>query len=168
MTGWLLLGLSAWAESGAVHGAAAHPTMGDVLPIWSIIPFAGMLLSIALMPMFFEHFWHKNKNQLLVAIGWASPVFIFLVYTAATDWNHLGHEASHSLHHAVVEYVSFIALLASLYIISGGMLMRGDLEGKPVVNTTFLAIGAVMANIIGTTGASMLLIRPMLRTNDER
>lgn len=142
--------------------------MGDILPLWSVIPFAGLLLSIALLPMFAEHFWHKNKNQLLVALGWASPVFAFLVFAAVTDWQHLGHDAQHGLIHAVEEYISFIALLGSLYIISGGILLRGDLEGKPIVNTAFLAIGAVMSNVIGTTGASMLLIRPMLRTNDER
>lgn len=142
--------------------------MGDILPLWSVIPFAGLLLSIALLPMFAEHFWHKNKNQLLVALGWAAPVFGFLVFAAATDWQHLGHDAQHGLKHAIEEYISFIALLGSLYIISGGILLRGDLEGKPVINTAFLAIGAVISNVIGTTGASMLLIRPMLRTNDER
>ncbi|MCB9677018.1 MAG: sodium:proton antiporter [Alphaproteobacteria bacterium] len=165
---WLYWLSTAALASGGGDGGEHHATLGEFLPIWSVIPFAGMLLSIALVPMFAEHFWHKTRNQLLVALGWASPVFVFLVYTGLTDFNHLGHDAVHNLQHALIEYISFIALLGSLYIISGGILLRGDLEGRPVVNTAFLAIGAVIANIIGTTGASMLLIRPMLRTNKQR
>ena len=164
----------ALATGGAAaegHGeAAAHhgPGLGSVLPMWSVIPFAGLLLSIALLPMVAEHWWHHNKNQLLVAVLWALPVFSYLVYQAATDHGTLGHDALHALKHAGVEYISFIALLGSLYVISGGILLRGDLQGKPLVNVSFLAAGAVLANVIGTTGASMLLIRPMLRTNAER
>lgn len=153
----------AWAASDG-HG----PSLGEILPLWSVIPFAGLLLSIALLPMVAEHFWHKNRNQLLVAAAWASPVLGYLLYLVYTDHGPLGHEAAHSLQHAIAEYVSFIALLGSLYVISGGILLRGDLEGKPLVNTAFLAFGAVLSNVIGTTGASMLLIRPMLRTNAER
>ncbi len=166
----LAVPVAAWAEDPAHGEALGHAAqgLGDILPIWSIIPFAGLLLSIALLPMFAEHWWHHNKNQLLVALGWASPVFVYLSYLALTDHGHLGHDALHGLQHAVEEYVSFIALLGSLYIISGGILLRGDLQGKPGVNTAFLGIGAVLANVIGTTGASMLLIRPMLRTNSER
>ncbi len=159
----------ALAASGGGHEAAEqHAKLGEFLPLWSVIPFAGLLLSIAILPMFAEHWWHKNRNQLLVAVGWAAPVFLFLVYAGLTDFHHLGHDATHKLHHAVIEYVSFIALLGSLYVISGGILLRGDLQGKPTVNTAFLAIGAVISNLIGTTGASMLLIRPMLRTNHQR
>jgi Na+/H+ antiporter NhaD/arsenite permease-like protein len=166
MTWWLWSASALAAGGGGGHGG--HPSLGEVLPIWTILPFAGLLLSIALLPMVAEHFWHQNKNQLLVAVGWASPVFLGLVYVWATDYHHLGADAGHNLIHAGEEYLSFIALLGSLYIISGGILLRGDLEGRPVVNTAFLAIGAVIANVIGTTGASMLLIRPMLRTNSER
>lgn len=166
----LLLALSgtALANEPAVHGAHGGVGLGDVLPYWSIIPFAGMLLSIALMPMIAHHWWESNKNQLLVALGWASPVLGYLLYLGFTDHMGVGHSAFLSIEHAIAEYVSFIALLGSLYIISGGILLRGDLQGKPVVNTSFLAIGAVLANVVGTTGASMLLIRPMLRTNSER
>lgn len=158
----------AWAADPSADHGAAHASLGDVLPLWSVIPFAGLLLSIALMPMVAGHWWHHNKNQLLVAVGWASPVLAFLLYCIGTDYMHLGHDASHALTHAVEEYVSFIALLGSLYVISGGILLRGDLEGKPAVNTAFLAVGAVLSNLIGTTGASMLLIRPVLRTNASR
>ena len=118
--------------------------------------------------MVVEHWWHHNKNQLLVAVLWALPVLSYLVYLGVTDHGTLGHEALHGVQHAIEEYVSFIALLGSLYVISGGILLRGDLQGKPHVNAAFLLIGAVLANVIGTTGASMLLIRPMLRTNSER
>lgn len=149
-------------------GAAVHASLGDFLPVWSVIPFAGLLLSIALMPIFAGHFWHKTRNQLLVAVGWASPVFLYLLYLFVTDDHGLAHDAEHGLLHAIEEYISFIALLGSLYIISGGILLRGDLQAKPSVNTLFLLIGAVLANVIGTTGASMLLIRPMLRTNADR
>lgn len=164
------LALAAGGEAAEAHGDAGHhgPSLGDVLPMWSVVPFAGLLLSIALLPMVAEHWWHHNKNQLLVAVLWASPVFVYLVYLAATNHETLGHDALHSLEHAGAEYISFIALLGSLYVISGGILLRGDLQGKPLVNVAFLAIGAVLANVIGTTGASMLLIRPMLRTNAER
>jgi Na+/H+ antiporter NhaD/arsenite permease-like protein len=164
---WLSNVALAASESGG-HGAEHHATLGQFLPLWSVVPFAGLLLSIALMPMVAEHWWHKNRNQLLVAVGWAAPVFLFLAYVGISDYQHLGHDAAHKLQHAFDEYVSFIALLGSLYIISGGILLRGDLQGKPLVNTAFLAIGAVISNLIGTTGASMLLIRPMLRTNFQR
>ena len=152
--------------SGGEHGHG--PGLGDILPFWSVIPFAGLLLSIAILPMVAEHWWHSNRNQLIVALAWASPVLLFLLYMGATDGSQIGHDATHGLQHALEEYLSFIALLGSLYIISGGIVLRGDLEGKPHVNTAFLAIGAVLSNVIGTTGASMLLIRPMLRTNHSR
>ena len=166
---WVCLHNTALAAGGG-HDGAHHdgPTLADLMPLWAVIPFAGLLLSIALVPNFAEHWWHHNKNQLLVAVGWASPVLAYLVYIAATQHGVAGHDALHALEHAVEEYISFIALLGSLYVISGGILLRGDLQGKPIINTVFLAIGAVIANVIGTTGASMLLIRPVLRTNSER
>lgn len=161
---YLLFPTLAFASSSPSSGG---PGLGDLSPLW-IIPFAGLLLSIAIVPMVAGSFWHHTKNQLGVALAWAAPVLGYLLYLWATDHGTLGHEAHHGLLHALEEYASFIALLGSLYVISGGILLRGDLEGKPMVNATFLAIGAVLANIIGTTGASMLLIRPMLRTNSTR
>jgi Na+/H+ antiporter NhaD/arsenite permease-like protein len=153
----------------AVEAVAHHLTLGEILPFWSVVPFAGILLSIALMPIFAGHFWHSNRNQLLVSLGWASPVLAYLLYQGfAGPDAHVAHEASHGLKHAIIEYVSFIALLGSLYTISGGILLRGDLQAKPGINSAFLAIGAILSNIVGTTGASMLLIRPMLRTNAAR
>ena len=153
--------LSTPAFAGGGGGAFA-----EHVQVYMVIPFAGLLLSIAIMPMVAGHWWHHNKNQLLVAAAWAAPILGWLLYKAADDV--VGHDALVALEHAVAEYVSFIALLGSLYIISGCILIKGDLEGKPLVNTAFLAIGALISNVIGTTGASMLLIRPMLRTNSER
>ena len=157
-----------FAHSIAFASAESDVTLGTILPVWSVIPFAGLLLSIAIIPMVFEHWWHDNKHQLLVAVAWATPVLGYLLYLMVTNDHGLAASAGHSLHHALVEYISFIGLLGSLYIISGGILLRGDLRAKPLTNLTFLAVGGVLANVIGTTGASMLLIRPMLRTNSER
>ena len=150
----------AWASEGEA-GLASH------LGFPWVIPFAGMLLSIAVVPMVAHHWWEDHKHQLGVSLFWSLPIVGYLGYLIATD-SPYANDASHGLVHAIEEYVSFIALLGSLFVISGGIVLRGDLEGKPAVNTAFLAIGAVMANLIGTTGASMLLIRPMLRTNSER
>lgn len=133
--------------------------------LW-VLPFACLLLCIAILPMVAHHWWERHRNQLLVSVFWSAPIlgyFGYLIYTG-----HYAHEAEHGLLHAVEEYVSFIALLGSLFIISGGILVKGNLQGKPLTNTAFLAIGALLSNVIGTTGASMLLIRPMLVTNSER
>lgn len=131
------------------------------LPVWTVLPFVFLLLSIAILPLAAGHFWHTNRNKALVAGLFALPVVAYLV---------LAHSAAgaHALHHSVEEYISFIILLGSLYTIAGGIVVRGDIEGKPATNTTVLAIGAVIANLIGTTGASMLLIRPFLRINQQR
>ncbi|MEN0063107.1 MAG: sodium:proton antiporter [Myxococcota bacterium] len=179
IAGLVIIALLLWPDLGFAAGGGGHegdhggghhdgPGLGEVLPWWSVLPFAGLLLSIAVLPMVAGHFWHSNLNQFLVALGWASPVFLYLTYTALFGEGTMAHDAAHGLEHAIEEYVSFIALLGSLYVISGGILLRGDLEGRPSVNTAFLAIGAVLSNLIGTTGASMLLIRPMLRTNSQR
>ena len=156
----LLFGSSAaWASGGGEGGV-------EMSMLW-VIPFAGMLLSIAVLPMVAHHWWENNRNQFLVSFGWASPILAYLGWLILAEGDP-GHVASHGLAHAIEEYISFIALLGSLFIISGGILLKGDLEGTPTTNTAFLAIGAVIANVIGTTGASMLLIRPMLRTNSQR
>lgn len=128
------------------------------VPWLLVIPFSGMLLSIALFPLVSPHFWEKNRNKGLVASLLSLPVFLFF----------LKHGALEVLGDTGLEYVSFIALLGSLFIVSGGIILRGDLEPRPRNNVLFLAIGAVLANLIGTTGASMLLIRPMLRANGQR
>ncbi len=160
-----LLSLAAHA-SEAAEAAEHGPSLGEVMPIPWVIPFAGLLLTIAVAPMVAHHWWEKHRNQLLSAFLWSLPVLGYFGYLIADGA--FAHDAMHGLEHAIEEYVSFIALLGSLFVISGGIVLRGDLEGRPIVNTTFLAVGAVIANIVGTTGASMLLIRPMLKTNSER
>ena len=128
-----------------------------VVPLYMVLPFALLLLSIAVLPLAAPHRWEHNRNKAIVAAVLSIPIAAWLL---AKDPAHLGHTAH--------EYVSFIVLLGSLFTISGGLFLEGDLRATPKVNTAFLAIGALLANLIGTTGASMVLIRPLLRTNSER
>ncbi len=133
--------------------------LGSILPLWTVIPFVGLLLSIALMPLKFPHFWEKNSNKAIVAGLWALPVVIYLLFITP---------APHELLLTAKDYFSFIVLLTALFIISGGIVLKGDIQATPEANTMFLLVGAILANFVGTTGASMLLIRPMLNTNAER
>src|SRR5438046_3066968 len=116
-----------------------------------------MVLGIAVLPLAASHWWEPNRNKLLVSIVLGLPVLVLYVVREPS-----------ALVHMAEEYVSFIVLLAALYVISGGILMRGDLLATPLVNSAFLATGSVLASFIGTTGASMLLIRALLQTNRER
>ena len=160
----LVLLLALALVPGVAHASGDGLTQALSLP-W-VLPFVGMLLSIALLPMVAHHWWEKRSSQFLVSGLWSLPILGYFGWMIATG--HHGEDASHALSHALEEYISFIALLGSLFVISGGILLKGDLEARPSVNTAFLAIGTFLANLIGTTGASMLLIRPMLRTNSER
>ena len=132
-------------------------TTAALLPVYTVVPFVVILLGIAVLPLAAPRWWESNRNKLLVSIVLGLPVLIL----------YLVREPS-ALVHMAEEYVSFIVLLAALYVISGGILMRGDLLATPRVNSTFLAIGSVLASFIGTTGASMLLVRALLQTNRER
>ena len=134
------------------------------LPAWSVVPFVGLLLCIAGLPLAAPHWWHHNRNKGIVAAIAAGPVAVYLtVVHLYTNQNALG-----ALAHEVGQYLSFIILLGSLYAVSGGVVLRGDLEPRPRTNVAFLAFGAALANLIGTTGASVLLIRPVLRINRTR
>ncbi|MGZ5479026.1 MAG: sodium:proton antiporter [Candidatus Aminicenantales bacterium] len=133
------------------------PELGQTMSLWAIVPFVGLLLSIALLPLRAPHFWESHKNKALVAFLWSLPVAIYFLFNMP-----------HELVLSLKDYASFLLLLTALFIISGGIVLRGDLKATPEVNTLILAIGAVLANFIGTTGASMLLIRPLLQTNSER
>ncbi|MDX2448556.1 MAG: sodium:proton antiporter [Desulfobacterales bacterium] len=145
------------AEASA-HGE--HANLGELLPLWSCIPFACMLLSIALMPLLLPNFWHHHFGK--VSAFWAAALGIPFLLAFKGD------ALYEILHIILVDYVPFIILLWSLYTISGGILLRGSLRGTPVVNTIILIIGAVLASWMGTTGAAMLLIRPFLRANNYR
>ena len=129
-------------------------------PLWAVLPFLVYLLGIAVVPIFFGHFWESNRNKLLVALLVSSPVLFYLLAAAPHGAVLLGRTAC--------DYLSFMALLAALFTISGGICLRGALVGSPLVNTAFLAAGSVLGSVIGTTGASVLLIRPLLRANERR
>ena len=126
-------------------------------PLWSILPFICMLASIAIVPLAFGGWWDKNSNKLLLSLAVSIPTFTVVLPNA-----------SHLLVESLTDYFSFIVLLGALFIISGGIFIKGQFAGTPLVNTLFLAAGAILANLIGTTGASMLLIRPYLRANHKR
>jgi len=122
-----------------------------------VLPFAAMLLAIAILPLFAPGLWESNLRKLAVGAVLGLPVLVLYVrHDPAALW------------HTAGDYLSFMALLASLFVISGGVLVTGDIEARPAVNTAFLAVGAVLASLVGTTGASVLLIRPLLATNQER
>jgi Na+/H+ antiporter NhaD/arsenite permease-like protein len=124
--------------------------------LW-VVPFGLLLLSIAVLPLFAAHFWESNLRKAGVCALLSVPVLGFYL-------------ARHpqALVHTACDYASFIILLASLYVISGGVFLEGDLQATPWVNTAFLAAGSLFASVVGTTGASMLMIRPLLQTNRER
>ena len=139
---------------------AVSAEIGSLLPLWSAIPFAGILLSIALMPMFIPHFWEKHfpKVSAFWALVFAVPFLYFFREVAV-------HEIAHII---IIDYIPFILLLWALFTVSGGIYIKGSLKGTPAVNCVILLIGTILASIIGTTGASMLLIRPILRSNAWR
>lgn len=130
--------------------------MHDV-PIYTVLPFALLLLAIAVMPLAAPHFWEHNRNKAIITGLLSLPIAIWVGATHVE-----------ALQHTMVEYVSFLALLGSLFVISGGIFVGGDLEARPGTNAFLLGVGAVLANVVGTTGASVLLIRLMLRTNQQR
>lgn len=124
-----------------------------------MIPFAIMLLMIAIAPLVMEHWWEKNINKLIVSLVLGIPVAVCLIMGG------MGHEFEHQM---LFDYVPFIILLLSLFVVTGGIHLSGDIKATPGVNTLFLGLGFVLASIMGTTGAAMLLIRPVLATNQQR
>jgi Na+/H+ antiporter NhaD/arsenite permease-like protein len=134
-----------------------HPEIEPA--IWSVIPFVLMLLAIAIVPLFAEHWWHSNKNKLIVSMVLGLPIAIYLISIGRF------HDLEHQI---ILDYIPFVSLLAALFYISGGIVVQGDIKATPLNNSIFLFIGSVLASFIGTTGASMLLIRPLLKSNSER
>ena len=147
-----------WVASGLAQAAEIN---GAALSAWWGLPFAGMLLSIALMPLLVPHFWHQHFGK--VAAGWS--LAMLLPFAALFGAGTAGQALVHTL---VAEYIPFIVLLTALFTVSGGIYVRGNLHGSPLLNTGILALGAALASLMGTTGASMLLIRPLIRANDNR
>ena len=148
------------SESASGHGQG-HPNLGPVLPLWSCIPFACMLLSIALWPLLLPDFWHHHFGK--ISAFWAAAL-------AIPFFDRLQRRCAYMkffiLFWPTMSPLSY--LLWSLYTVSGGILLRGTLRGTPVVNVVILIIGTLLASWMGTTGAAMLLIRPFLRANNYR
>lgn len=141
--------------------AQAAELNGAALSIFWAVPFVGILLSIALCPLVAHHFWEHNIGK--VSSFWGALVLIPMAIFFGTD------TALMALSHAaLLEYIPFILLLLALFTVAGGIVIRGNLHGTPLVNTTLLAVGTILASIIGTTGASMVMVRPALRANDNR
>ena len=140
------------------HAAALD---GAQLSLWWAVPFVGTLLSIALGPLLAPHVWHHHFGKITAAWALAFLAPFALVFGPAA--------AGAGLVHALLaEYVPFILLLTALFTVSGGIYIRGNLHGSPALNTGILALGGLLASVMGTTGASMLLIRPLIRANDNR
>ena len=128
-----------------------------MFPPATVVPFVALLLAIALMPLAAPRWWERNRNKAILAVLVSAPTLVYL-----------GMHAPQLLVEKGQEYFRFIVVIAALFVITGGIHIRGSLAGTPVVNTGVLGIGAVLANVLGTTGASVLLIRPLLRANKRR
>ncbi len=136
------------------HFFASLPALASIV---FVAPFLFLLLSIAILPRLAPGFWKRDRNKAITSMVFGLPATVFfLIY----DWSVMAR--------TMLEYGAFISLLGALFIISGGIYIRGSFKGSPLVNTIFLGLGAALANIIGTTGASMLLIRPLIRANHKR
>ena len=151
-----------WSLIGFLPGLtwAADISGGQLSPLWGV-PFAGLLLSIALFPLLAPIVWHHHYGKVTLVWALAFLVPFSLVFGVSTA-------ALNTVHALLAEYLPFIILLTALYTVAGGIFIRVNLHGSPGLNTSILAIGAVLASFMGTTGASMLMIRPLIRANDNR
>lgn len=155
----LVGGLVFAALPGPAHAATGLDGAAMTWPF--ALPFAGLLLSIALGPLLFAKFWHHHYGK--IAAAWA------LMTLAALSWQAGPGAAFASFVHALLaEYLSFILLLFALYTVAGGVLVTGDIRGTPATNTSILALGTIIASVVGTTGAAMILVRPLIRANLTR
>jgi Na+/H+ antiporter NhaD/arsenite permease-like protein len=136
-------------------------SVGRELHVVSVLPFLLMLGAIAVFPLAAPHWWENNRNRALVAAVLAIPLAIYIVAS-------FGSAGVEKLEHVAMEYLSFVLLLGSLFVISGGIYIQGSLSGTPLVNSGMIGLGGILASFIGTTGASMVLIRPILRANASR
>ena len=146
---------------GIAEPAQAAAFDGASLSLAWVVPFVGLLVSIALLPLVAPTVWHRHFGK--IAFGWAAAFVVPFATVFGTS------EALHRLAHAaLLEYLPFVALLFALYTVSGGIGLTGELRGTPRTNVTLLAIGALLANVMGTTGAAMVLVRPLIRANAAR
>jgi len=155
----MTLALAAMLIPGTAFAAEGLPG-ADMSLLWAI-PFAGLLLSIATGPLLFPHVWEHHYGK--IAAGWAALALIPMIAVHG-----FGTALGAVLHTMLLEYMSFIILLFALFTISGGILVAGNIHGTPAVNACLLLLGALLASVIGTTGASMVMIRPIIRANDNR
>jgi Na+/H+ antiporter NhaD/arsenite permease-like protein len=141
--------------------AEAGDLPGQTMSLWWAVPFVGLLLSIATGPLLYPHVWERHDGK--IAAVWAAIVvaFMLLQLGAATSVHAV-------LHTLLLEYLPFIILLFALFTIAGGILVSGNIHGTPLINAGLLLIGAMLASVVGTTGASMIMIRPVIRANDNR
>jgi len=160
LIGLLFVSFFVFPSLALANSEAGPQKLGDMMNVAAIAPFAAILLCIALFPLLNPHWWEHNKNKGIIVAALGLPVIAYLFS--------FGHHGVEAMEHSAKEYVSFLLLLGSLFVISGGIYVRGALRGSPALNTMFLCLGACIASFIGTTGASMLLIRPLLRANERR
>ena len=140
--------------------SGGNADLGSELPLWTAIPFVGILLSIAVFPLIAPHFWHHHFPK--VSAAWA------LIFAVPFLIAYQGEAVYEILHIYLIDYIPFIILLWGLFTISGGIYVRGTLKGTPALNTLLILIGTALASWVGTTGAAMIMIRPILRANEER
>ncbi|MEA3288284.1 MAG: sodium:proton antiporter [Candidatus Marinimicrobia bacterium] len=146
------------SQASEAHSEAQTEHHSVLPPIWLVVPFIILLIMIATGPLFFPHLWEHHYPKIAMTLG----TIVALYYGFAMD------HGVHNLLHTLEEYISFIALLTALFVASGGILIKFNMTGKPLANAAILLGGAVLSNLIGTTGASMLLIRPFMRLNEGR
>ena len=161
LTGFIVI-MPFFDSGGVLMASENEPSvaLGATLPLWSAIPFIGILLSIAVFPLIAPHFWHKHFPKISAAWALVFALPFLYVYTS---------QAVHEiLHIYFIDYIPFIILLWGLFTISGGIFVRGTLKGTPLLNTFLILIGTALASWVGTTGAAMIMIRPLLRANAER
>ena len=139
----------------------AELDIGAILPLWTVLPFAVLLGCIAVLPLVAGRWWEHNRNKAVLVFLLSLPIVLYKVAV-------FGDQGTQELEHKGMEYVSFLLLLGSLFVITGGVYVGGSLAGTPLVNTGLLGFGALIASFVGTTGASVLLIRPLLRANASR
>ena len=156
-------------HAAAEHGEEGHDAHGPAptIPLWLVAPFAMLLLSIAVMPFINERFWHAHYPDFAFILGGLMIAYYFMAFGRG-EYTHGMSYGAYIMQHTGLEYYSFIALIGGLFVASGGVLVDVRGRGGPMLNTSILAVGAVLANITGTTGASVLLIRPFMRINKGR
>jgi Na+/H+ antiporter NhaD/arsenite permease-like protein len=157
---FLIIPLLGFLSEAFASGGEASSNLGSELPLWSAIPFVGILLSIAIFPLAAPRFWHHHFPK--ISAAWA------LIFAIPFLFYYQGHALYEIAHIYLIDYIPFIILLWGLYTIAGGIFVRGSLQGTPLINVLLILIGTMLASWVGTTGAAMIMIRPLLRANADR